>query len=71
PAIIVGFGGYPALPGLLAAVILRIPTVIHEQNAVLGRVNRLLAKYVHAIAASVDGLSGLGGADPAKITVTG
>lgn len=71
PAIIVGFGGYPALPGLLAAIILRIPTVIHEQNAVLGRVNRLLAKRVQAIAASVDGLSGLGGADPAKITVTG
>lgn len=71
PAIIVGFGGYPALPGLLAATVLRIPTVVHEQNAVLGRVNRVLAKRVHAIAASVDELSGLGGADRAKITVTG
>ena len=39
----VGFGGYPALPALLAATSAKIPTVIHEQNAVLGRVNRFLA----------------------------
>ncbi|MFM9937223.1 MAG: undecaprenyldiphospho-muramoylpentapeptide beta-N-acetylglucosaminyltransferase [Novosphingobium sp.] len=49
PACVVGFGGYPALPALLAARSARIPTVIHEQNAVLGRVNRLLAKRVDAI----------------------
>jgi UDP-N-acetylglucosamine--N-acetylmuramyl-(pentapeptide) pyrophosphoryl-undecaprenol N-acetylglucosamine transferase len=47
---VVGFGGYPALPALLAARSAGIPTVIHEQNAVLGRVNRLLAKRVDAIA---------------------
>ena len=40
----IGFGGYPALPALLAARKLRIPTAIHEQNAVLGRVNRLMAR---------------------------
>jgi len=50
PACVVGFGGYPALPALLAAQKARIPTVIHEQNAVLGRVNRLLARRVDAIA---------------------
>lgn len=50
PSCVVGFGGYPALPALLAARSARIPTVIHEQNAVLGRVNRLLAKRVDAIA---------------------
>lgn len=50
PACVIGFGGYPALPALLAAQAARIPTVIHEQNAVLGRVNRFLAKRVDAIA---------------------
>ena len=52
PSCVVGFGGYPALPGLLAATSAKIPTVIHEQNAVLGRVNRFLAGRVNAIATS-------------------
>jgi UDP-N-acetylglucosamine--N-acetylmuramyl-(pentapeptide) pyrophosphoryl-undecaprenol N-acetylglucosamine transferase len=52
PSAVVGFGGYPALPALLAATAAGIPTVIHEQNAVLGRVNRLLAGRVNAIATS-------------------
>lgn len=50
PSAVVGFGGYPALPALLAARAARLPTLIHEQNAVLGRVNRLLAPRVDAIA---------------------
>lgn len=50
PSAIVGFGGYPALPTLLAATSAKIPTVIHEQNAVLGRVNRFFAGRVDAIA---------------------
>jgi UDP-N-acetylglucosamine--N-acetylmuramyl-(pentapeptide) pyrophosphoryl-undecaprenol N-acetylglucosamine transferase len=50
PSCVIGFGGYPALPALLAAHSARISTVIHEQNAVLGRVNRFLAKRVDAIA---------------------
>lgn len=50
PAAVMGFGGYPALPSLLAALKLRIPSAVHEQNAVLGRVNRLLAGRVDAIA---------------------
>lgn len=52
PSAVVGFGGYPALPALLAAQRDGIPTVVHEQNAVLGRVNRLLARRVDAIATS-------------------
>ena len=50
PSAVIGFGGYPALPALLAAKAAGIPAVIHEQNAVLGRVNRLLAGRVDAIA---------------------
>jgi len=52
PAAVIGFGGYPALPALLAAFATRVPTAIHEQNAVLGRVNRLVAGRVDAIATS-------------------
>ncbi len=52
PAAVIGFGGYPALPALLAAFANRIPTAVHEQNAVLGRVNRLVARRVDAIATS-------------------
>ena len=52
PSAVIGFGGYPALPALLAATSAKIPSVIHEQNAVLGRVNRLLAGRVDAIATS-------------------
>jgi UDP-N-acetylglucosamine--N-acetylmuramyl-(pentapeptide) pyrophosphoryl-undecaprenol N-acetylglucosamine transferase len=49
PSAVIGFGGYPAFPALLAARRDRIPTLIHEQNAVLGRVNRLMAGKVDAI----------------------
>ena len=49
PTAVVGFGGYPALPALLAANAAGIASVVHEQNAVLGRVNRLLAGRVDAI----------------------
>lgn len=60
PSAVVGFGGYPALPALLGASKDGIPTLIHEQNAVLGRVNRLVARRVDAIATAypdVDRLS--------------
>ena len=50
--VVVGFGGYPSAPALLAAVTTRRPTVIHEQNAVLGRTNRILAPYMKAVASS-------------------
>jgi UDP-N-acetylglucosamine--N-acetylmuramyl-(pentapeptide) pyrophosphoryl-undecaprenol N-acetylglucosamine transferase len=54
PDAVVGFGGYPAFPSLLAASAMRIPTVLHEQNAVLGRVNRLLAGEAEAVAIAYD-----------------
>ena len=60
PSAVIGFGGYPALPALLAASHAGKPTIIHEQNAVLGRVNRYLAGRVNAIAVAaheVDRLS--------------
>ena len=50
PSAVVGFGGYPSLPAVLASTSAGIPTVVHEQNAVLGRVNRLLSSRVDAIA---------------------
>ncbi|MCC6887703.1 MAG: undecaprenyldiphospho-muramoylpentapeptide beta-N-acetylglucosaminyltransferase [Hyphomicrobiales bacterium] len=55
PAAVVGFGGYPTLPPVGAATVLKIPTVIHEQNAVMGRANRQLAPHVSAIATSFAG----------------
>ncbi len=63
PAVVVGFGGYPALPALLAALSLKLPTALHEQNAVLGRVNRLLARRVDALATAYRQVDRL----PAKI----
>ncbi len=50
PSAVVGFGGYPAAPAILAATSAGIPALVHEQNAVLGRVNRLVAGRVQAIA---------------------
>lgn len=50
PSAVIGFGGYPALPALLAARAAGLPSLVHEQNAVLGRVNRMLAGGVNAIA---------------------
>jgi UDP-N-acetylglucosamine--N-acetylmuramyl-(pentapeptide) pyrophosphoryl-undecaprenol N-acetylglucosamine transferase len=62
PSAVIGFGGYPAFPALLAARRDRIPTLLHEQNAVLGRVNRLMASRVDAIATAYDNVQRL----PAK-----
>ncbi|WP_313452672.1 undecaprenyldiphospho-muramoylpentapeptide beta-N-acetylglucosaminyltransferase [Brevundimonas sp.] len=50
--VVVGFGGYPSAPALVAALTAGRPTVIHEQNAVLGRTNRILAPYVNQVASS-------------------
>lgn len=50
PSAVIGFGGYPAFPALMAALKAGVPSAVHEQNAVLGRVNRLLAARVDAIA---------------------
>jgi UDP-N-acetylglucosamine--N-acetylmuramyl-(pentapeptide) pyrophosphoryl-undecaprenol N-acetylglucosamine transferase len=50
PALVAGFGGYPAFPALAAARRLGVPIIIHEQNAVLGRVNRQFAKHARLVA---------------------
>lgn len=50
PAVVVGFGGYPSIPALSAAVWMKLPSMIHEQNGVLGRVNRIFASRVGAVA---------------------
>ena len=50
PALVVGFGGYPSIPALTAATLLKVPALLHEQNGVLGRVNRVFATRVRAVA---------------------
>lgn len=69
PVAVVGFGGYPALPLLLAARLRKIPIVIHEQNAVLGRVNRLVARFAARIATSFPATHFL--PEQVAVTVTG
>jgi UDP-N-acetylglucosamine--N-acetylmuramyl-(pentapeptide) pyrophosphoryl-undecaprenol N-acetylglucosamine transferase len=71
PDAVVGFGGYPAFPSLLAASAMRIPTVLHEQNAVLGRVNRLLAGEAEAIAIAYDRVDRLKSKYQGKTVVVG
>src|ERR1700730_160740 len=56
PVAVVGFGGYPTLPPLLAARAFGIPGIIHDANAVLGRANRFLSRHVSAIATSLPGV---------------
>ncbi|HWJ87910.1 MAG TPA: undecaprenyldiphospho-muramoylpentapeptide beta-N-acetylglucosaminyltransferase [Pelagibacterium sp.] len=52
PDAVVGFGGYPCFPPFLAAALLRIPGILHEQNAVMGRANRALARFARVLALS-------------------
>jgi UDP-N-acetylglucosamine--N-acetylmuramyl-(pentapeptide) pyrophosphoryl-undecaprenol N-acetylglucosamine transferase len=54
PSAVIGFGGYPTFPPLLAAKLRGIRTALHEQNAVLGRANRMLARRVDSIATSFE-----------------
>ncbi|GLR86155.1 undecaprenyldiphospho-muramoylpentapeptide beta-N-acetylglucosaminyltransferase [Bradyrhizobium iriomotense] len=56
PIAVVGFGGYPTLPPLIAAKLAGVPGIIHDANAVLGRANRFLSRYVRAIATSLPGV---------------
>jgi UDP-N-acetylglucosamine--N-acetylmuramyl-(pentapeptide) pyrophosphoryl-undecaprenol N-acetylglucosamine transferase len=71
PDAVVGFGGYPAFPSLLAASALKIPTVIHEQNAVMGRVNRLLAGEAEAIGTAYDQIDRLKPTYAGKVALVG
>lgn len=75
PAVVVGFGGYPSIPALCAAYILRIPRIIHEQNGVLGRVNQVFARHVQALACGTwpmdlpEGVTGLPVGNPVRAEV--
>lgn len=75
PAVVVGFGGYPSIPALTAATLLRLPRMIHEQNGVLGKVNRLFAPRVDAVACGTwptdlpQGVSGIHTGNPVRAAV--
>ena len=75
PAVVVGFGGYPSIPALVAAWVLRRPRMIHEQNGVLGRVNQLFARRVMAVAcgtwptAMPQGVTGVHTGNPVRAAV--
>lgn len=71
PAVVVGFGGYPSVPAVYAAQALKIPTVIHEQNAILGRANVFLAPKADRIAVAWGHVEGLDSADETRAIVTG
>lgn len=75
PAVVAGFGGYPAIPAMLAAGNLKIPRLIHEQNGVLGRVNKKFAPKVDVVAcgtwptAMPEGVNGIHVGNPVRRTV--
>ena len=75
PDIVVGFGGYPSIPAMSAAMLLRLPRMIHEQNGVLGRVNTLFAPRVDAVACGTwptdlaEGIEGVHVGNPVRASV--
>jgi len=75
PSVVVGFGGYPSIPALAAATLLRTPRMIHEQNGVLGRVNRAFARRVDAVACGTwptdlpDGAQGYHTGNPVRAAI--
>lgn len=70
PAAVIGFGGYPSVPVMLAASLARLPTAIIEQNAVVGRANRLVMNRVRVVAAAFP-IARFAPADKSKIVLTG
>ncbi len=71
PAAVIGFGGYPTVPPLFAASLLGVPTILHEQNAVLGRANRFLSRRVTCIACGFPEPGGVAPGLRAKLRYTG
>lgn len=71
PSAVIGFGGYPAFPALLGAFASNVPTLVHEQNAVLGRVNRLVARKVNAIVTAYPDIKRLSARDVTKVHMLG
>lgn len=71
PDVVVGFGGYPSFPTMIASYWLKIPSVIHEQNSVLGRVNRILSCSAKKIATSFEKVSHIKKCDQKKVVMVG
>jgi len=71
PSLVIGFGGYPSMPPMIAAQRNDIPTVIHESNAVLGKANAFLAKKAERIALSLPEMSSIDDVDRPRVVVTG
>ena len=71
PLAVVGFGGYPTVPLLLAAAQCNIPVILHEQNAVMGRANRFLSARANAIATGFPDLTGFDARIQSKLTHVG
>jgi UDP-N-acetylglucosamine--N-acetylmuramyl-(pentapeptide) pyrophosphoryl-undecaprenol N-acetylglucosamine transferase len=71
PLALIGFGGYPSVPPVLAATHLHVPTILHEGNAVIGKANLFLANRVDAIAKGFEMLGGVGEKIAAKAHLTG
>ncbi len=77
PEVVVGFGGYPTIPAMGAAWLTRRPRMIHEQNGVLGRVNKVFAKRVNVVACGTwptvlpDGVEGIHTGNPVRASVRG
>ncbi len=71
PDLVIGFGGYPCVPAVFAAQKFDIPTILHEQNAVLGKANAFLAPNAERIALSMPSISGLEGDEKFRAVITG
>lgn len=71
PAAMVGFGGYPSFPPVMAAAHRKIPITLHEQNAIFGRAQRLVQRYAQNICLSFSQTRMLESVASEKITVTG
>ena len=71
PAALVGFGGYPSLPAVIAARLAGVPLVLHEQNAVLGRANRLMARGAARLATSFPSVAAVPAACRERVVQTG
>ena len=71
PAAVVGFGGYASVPTIMAATRQGLVTLLHEQNAVLGRANRMLAPRVGKIATAFPSIRGVGERNSGKLSRTG
>ncbi len=71
PAAVIGFGGYPSVPAVWAANMLGVPTILHEQNAIIGKANAFLAAKAKVIALSLPAVQGLSESEQERVVVTG